>query len=81
MAYLREDAAVVHDHHYESANPVGWIVGLAALLLLLWALFIYGVPAFRGATTAPQVNVPGKIDVNVNNPGTGGAPAPAAPAK
>lgn len=31
-------------------------------------LFNFALPAFRGATAAPQVNVPGQTDVNVNNP-------------
>ncbi len=70
---------MVHDdyHTHDSLNPISWIIGLILGLLVLYILLNFGLPMWRSATTVPQINIPGKIDVNVNNP-QGGAPAPAA---
>ena len=51
-----------------SSSGMGFLLGVILLLIVLFVLFVYGLPALRSATSAPQVNVPGKIDVNVNNP-------------
>jgi len=52
----------------DSGGPMGMIVGLVVLAVLVYLLFVYGLPAIRqmqfGGT--PQINVPSKIDVNVN---------------
>lgn len=42
------------------------VVGLILLFVLLFLFFVYGLPLLRQSTNAPQINVPGKIDVNLN---------------
>ena len=74
MAVIHEDT-VEHYHDHESGSGVTLIVGLILAILLVWLLFSFGLPMLRTATTAPQVNVPDKVDVNINNP-QGGNPAP-----
>jgi hypothetical protein len=61
------DSTHVH-HHDETSAGLGWVVGLMLLIALAFLLFYYGLPAFRGAATTPQINVPGQIDVNMNQP-------------
>lgn len=52
----------------DSSGPMGMIILLVVLLVLGYLGFVYGLPALRqmqlGGT--PQINIPGKIDVNVN---------------
>jgi hypothetical protein len=55
-------------------SGTGFLFGLILLVVVLFALFAYGLPALRGAA-APANNgfsVPSKIDVNVNQPGNVG---------
>lgn len=58
-----------------SSSGMGFLVGAILLIVFLFLLFYYGLPALRSSFSAPQVNVPGKIDVNIQNP------APANPGK
>jgi hypothetical protein len=51
-----------------SDSGMGFLLGIILLVVLAFALFYYGLPAIRGAATGPQINVPGKVDVNVNQP-------------
>jgi hypothetical protein len=60
---------VIHEHGADtSSSGTGLILGLIILLVLAFLLFYYGLPALRGASSGPSVNVPGQIDVNVNGP-------------
>lgn len=63
--------AVVHevDHvHHDSGSGLGVILGIILLVVVAFLLFYYGLPALRSGfgNTNPQINVPGKVDVNVN---------------
>lgn len=49
----------------ESDGGMGMIVGVIVLLVVIYLFFMYGLPAIRQMGT-PQINIPGKIDVNVN---------------
>ena len=49
----------------DSGNGIGLILGIALILFLGFLFFVYGLPMMR-SRVAPQVNVPDKIDVNVN---------------
>jgi len=54
-----------------SNNSMGTIV-VALVVLVIAVLFIfYGLPMLRSATTAPQINIPDKVDVNVQGAGQG----------
>lgn len=48
----------------------GFLLGIILLIAFVLLVFYYGLPYLRGSanTAAPQVNVPGKIDVNVQQP-------------
>ncbi len=48
-----------------SGGLMGTIVVIVVLLILGYFGFVYGLPALRQMGT-PQVNIPSKIDVNVN---------------
>jgi hypothetical protein len=56
-----------------SSEGIGFLLGVVLLILTALFLFYYGVPALRsmsqGANPGVNVNVPDKLDVNVNNPG------------
>lgn len=50
-----------------SGGPMGMIVGFIILLVLLYLGFVYGLPAIKQMQFGtPQINIPSKIDVNVN---------------
>ncbi|MFA6017105.1 MAG: hypothetical protein WC744_03395 [Patescibacteria group bacterium] len=49
----------------ESDGGMGMIVGVIVLLVVIYLFFMYGLPAIRQMGT-PQINIPSKIDVNVN---------------
>ncbi len=51
-----------------SDGPTGMIIGLVVLIVLGYFGFVYGLPALRNMQLgAPQINIPEKIDVNINN--------------
>lgn len=60
----------------DNGSGAGFMLGVIALLVFLAVLIFYGIPALQraGSSTAPSVNVPENIDVNVNPNGgnTGG---------
>lgn len=56
----------------ESSSGMGFMMGMILLLVVLFLLFYYGLPAIRNAGSGgTSVNIPDKVDVNVN-PGSGG---------
>jgi len=56
----------------ESRNGMWMILGIIVLIAFLFAFFVYGLPIMRSSmntgATVPQVTVPDKIDVNINQP-------------
>lgn len=68
MAVIVNTPTQAHD---DRSNLLGTILGLILLAVLAYLFIVYGLPALRGGTQAPQLNVPSQIDVNVN-PGSGG---------
>lgn len=51
----------------KSDSPMGWIIGLVILIVLGYLVYVYGLPALRNMQQGGvQINVPNKIDVNVN---------------
>ncbi len=48
-----------------SGGPMGTIIVIIILIVLGYLAYVYGLPAVRQMGT-PQINVPSKIDVNVN---------------
>ena len=53
----------------KSDGGMGMIVGLIVLAVIVFLFFVYGLPAIRQMQVAtPQINIPSKIDVNINQP-------------
>lgn len=51
----------------DSGGPMGMIIALVVLLVLAYLGLMYGLPALRQMQLgSPQINIPSKIDVNVN---------------
>jgi hypothetical protein len=48
-----------------SGGPMSMIILLIVLLVLGYLGFVYGLPALRQMGGTTQVNIPSKIDVNV----------------
>lgn len=50
-----------------SSGPWGFIIAIIVLAVLAYFGYVYGVPAIqRMQSGTTQINVPSKIDVNVN---------------
>ena len=50
----------------DSGNGIGMVIGVIVLVAVLYSFFVYGIPAMRNIGGTPQINVPSKIDVNIN---------------
>ena len=51
----------------DSGGGMGMIVGLIVLAAVVFIFFVYGLPAIRQMQVGtPQINIPSKIDVNIN---------------
>lgn len=51
----------------DSNSGMGMIIGLVVLIVFGFLFFVYGLPALRNMRLGnPQINIPSKIDVNVN---------------
>lgn len=66
-------AEVIHEHT-DGGNSMGVMIGvLLAVVLILFMFFYFGRGLLGGGgvgtgTGTPQINVPDKMDVNVNQP-------------
>jgi TRAP-type mannitol/chloroaromatic compound transport system permease small subunit len=51
----------------ESSNSgMGFLLGIILLIVFVFLLIYYGLPAIQNSFSGgPQINVPGKVDVNV----------------
>jgi hypothetical protein len=61
MATIVNNPAPVSD----SNSGMGMVGGLIALFVSAYLYIMYGLPAIK-QLGSPQINIPGKIDVNVN---------------
>lgn len=53
----------------DDGATMGFLMGIILLAVVLFLFFVYGLPFMRQASNTPQINVPGKFDVNINQPG------------
>jgi LPXTG-motif cell wall-anchored protein len=53
----------------DSSSGVSTMIGMVLLLLVIVFVLMYALPRLRLGTTTPQINVPDKVDVNINQPG------------
>ena len=52
----------------DSSGGIGMIIGLIVLIVAVYLFFVYGLPAIQNVqlgTPQIKINVPSKIDVNV----------------
>lgn len=62
-------ATVVNNPGSSNSNSgMGMILGVIVILVIVFLFFIYGLPAIQQSST-PQINVPEKIDVNIQEGG------------
>ena len=56
----------IHEGGGDSSG-MGFFLGILLLTIFVVILLFYGLPLIRGGTGAgsPQINVPGKINVNI----------------
>ena len=54
----------------DNGSGIGFLLVIILLIALIMLLMFYGIPYLGSMmqTQAPQVNVPGQIDVNINQP-------------
>lgn len=53
----------------DNGGSIGMIIGLFVLIIMGYLFFSYGLPAIQNVKMGtPTINVPGKIDVTVNQP-------------
>lgn len=60
---------VVNPAPEQRDSGMGWIVGMVVLLAFIVLFFMYGLPylsrSVNSTATQPQVNIPDKVNVNV----------------
>jgi len=56
----------------DTGGGMGFLIGMILLAVVLFLLFVYGLPllnqAGRGGGTGTNINIPDQIDVNMQNP-------------
>ena len=80
MATIVNTPAAGENVESSSGSMMNLFFGVVIVLLVVGFLLYIGLPMMRSvgsAAQAPQVNVPDKINVDVNAPQGGGNPAPA----
>lgn len=50
----------------EGSNGMSFLLGVILIIVFLALFFFYGLPYLSNSVQGPQVSVPEKIDVNVN---------------
>lgn len=58
--------AVEHVHTQDSTGGMGFLLGVIALIVFFFLFIYYGLPLMRNSVTSPTIQVPEKVDVNVN---------------
>ncbi len=59
---------VVNAPPAESSGGSGFLFGVVIIVVLLFLFMMYGFPALRQQMGTPQINIPDKVDVNINQP-------------
>ncbi len=58
-------------HHHEHSEGSNAVLAVVLILIVLAFLLFFGLPVLRNlgtGTQAPSVNVPPRVDINVNQP-------------
>ncbi len=65
-------ATIINNPDSGSGNGggMGMLIGGIVLVIIIAIFFVYGLPAIRNANKGTSVNVPDKINVDVNSGST-----------
>jgi hypothetical protein len=74
MAVIVNNPGATERGVQSESNAMGTILGIILMVVITLALLFYLLPAIRNgfnasSSSGPSLNVPSKIDVNVNQPG------------
>lgn len=58
--------ATVVQQPASDGGGMGFLLGIVLLILFVLGLIFYGLPMIQQNTGGPSINVPEKVDVNVN---------------
>lgn len=61
-------ATVITTPRSDSGNGMGFLLGVILLIVFAIAFLLYGLPYVANSLQGPQINVPSKLDVNIQNP-------------
>ncbi|MDP2637968.1 MAG: hypothetical protein Q8P26_02825 [Candidatus Levybacteria bacterium] len=50
----------------EEDSGIGMAIGLILLAVVLFLLFVYGLPLIRQSTGESQITIPEKVNINLN---------------
>lgn len=53
----------------ERNSGIGLLLGVLLVVCFLLFFFVYGIPAISNSIRTPSVNIPDKININVQTPG------------
>lgn len=67
MATVINNPAPAQAPPSEGNNGIGFLLGVIVLIIFAILFFIYGLPYISSSLRGPQVNIPGKVDVNIHN--------------
>lgn len=58
------------DHHHvgneQSNSHIGFVIGAIIFLITIFFFFMYGLPMIQSSMQRQNINVPDKVDVNIN---------------
>ena len=57
---------VIHEHDTNTGNGMGVIVGVLIAIALIFFLFYYFGRGLIGSSNQPQINIPDKVNVDIN---------------
>lgn len=49
----------------DSGSGMGMMIGIVLIVIVVILFFVYGLPAIR-QSSSPQINIPEKVDININ---------------
>ncbi len=59
-------ATIVNTPQSSDSNGIGMLIALFLVIVVGFLFFYYGLPAIGNMTGGSQINIPSKIDVNIN---------------
>lgn len=50
----------------DDGSAIGFLMGIVLLAVALFLFFVYGLPFMRQVNNTPQINIPGRFDINLH---------------